>query len=125
MTLRPPVPRPQGLAAALALAVALALTPPAGAQQQPEGLEPAPEPPPLPAPVQSGETLEPDVTIRRTDDATIHEYSINGRVYAVKVVPRVGPEYYLVDVDGDGQFDNRRDDLSPDFLVNHWRILSW
>ena len=74
--------------------------------------EPVPEdipaPPVLPEPVQSGQALEPEVTIVESDKGTIYEYRANGALYMVKVQPVSGPPYYLLDTDGDGQMDVRQ-----------------
>lgn len=86
---------------------------------------PLPEPPDLPPPVESGEELEPDITIRREGDRMIQEYRINGRLYMVKITPDVGPPYYLIDPDGDGNLDVRRSDLEEGLRVPHWIIFKW
>lgn len=45
---------------------------------------------------------------KRKDGATVHEYSVKGRVYMVRVQPSGGlPAYYLYDSDGDGTFERR------------------
>ncbi len=74
-----------------------------------EPVSDVPQPPTLPDPVQSGEALEPEVTIIESDKGTIYEYRANGQVYMVKVQPVAGPPYYLMDTDGDGQMDVRDD----------------
>ncbi len=84
-----------------------------------------PEVPEPPLPVQSGETLEPDITIIRRGKKTIQEYRRGGKLYMVKVVPDVGPPYYFLDTNGDGKLDIRRSDLSQDTNVNMWKILEW
>jgi hypothetical protein len=84
-----------------------------------------PEPPPIPKKVESGETLEPTVTIKETENKRIEEYSVNGKIYAIRITPKGGTPYYLVDGDGDGNLDTRRNDLDPDFLINNWVIFSW
>jgi hypothetical protein len=89
-----------------------------------EDFAPVPEPPVLPPPVESGEALEPEVTIIRREDATIEEYRINGRLYKVKVTPVVGPPYYLVDRNGDGRMV-RMNELQEGFVVPQWVIFSW
>ena len=71
------------------------------------------------------ESSEPEVRIIRRKDATIEEYWVNGQVRAVKVIPAQGPEYYLIDTDGDGQLDTRSSELSDDILVPGWVIFSW
>lgn len=87
-----------------------------------------PEPPDLPMPVQSGEVLEPDepeITIKRRGDKTIQEYRVNGALYMVKIVPDIGPPYYLVDTDGDGNMDVRRSDLDKGIKVPQWVLFRW
>lgn len=96
------------------------------AQSAVKGLEPLPEkPPPLPEPVQSGEALEPDITIIQRGRKTIYEYRLNGRLYAIRVAQEGFPPYYLVDADGDGELESRRKELSPEFLIPQWVLFSW
>lgn len=83
------------------------------------------EPPELPMPIQSGETMEPDITIIRRGKKTIHEYRANGKVYKVKIVPDIGPAYYLVDPDGDGNMEVRHSDLEKGIKVHQWELYSW
>jgi len=83
------------------------------------------EPPELPMPVQSGEIMEPDITIIRKGKKTIQEYRKNGKLYMVKVVPAVGPSYYLIDTDGDGDMDVRGSDLDKGMNINQWKIFEW
>ena len=90
-------------------------------------LEDVPEPPRLPQQVESGEAmeLEPQVTIVHKEDATIEEYRINGHLYMAKITPVVGPAYYLVDRDGDGQFESRVNNIYEDMPVPQWVLLRW
>lgn len=67
----------------------------------------------------------PDVTIIQGDDKTIAEYRIHGRLYMIKVTPRKGPPYYLVDTDGDGNLESRRSELSEDLLIPSWTLMEW
>jgi hypothetical protein len=92
------------------------------AQEEPV---PVPEPPELPPTVESGEPLEPDVTIIRRGKETVEEYRIHNRLYMVKVKPSVGPPYYLIDTDGDGNLDVRRSDLERDMRIPQWVLFSW
>ena len=89
--------------------------------------EEVPEPPELPSQVESGEAmeLEPQVTIIQKEDATIEEYRINGRLYMAKITPIVGPPYYLVDRDGDGQFESRVNNIYEDIPVPQWVLFTW
>ncbi|MGB1799238.1 MAG: DUF2782 domain-containing protein [Gammaproteobacteria bacterium] len=86
--------------------------------------EPVPEPPELPDPLETGENIEPVVTIIKKDDATIEEYRVNGNLYMVKVTPAVGPSYYLVDNNGDGQLNSRRHELD-NVVVPTWVLFRW
>lgn len=86
----------------------------------------APEPPPLPAAGSvPDQNLQPEITIRKKGEATIEEYRVNGRLVAVKVTPKHGVPYYLVDADGDGYLDTRRSALDPDFLIPGWVLKRW
>ncbi len=85
-----------------------------------------PEPPVLPGPVESGEVLEPDITIRPgKDGGTITEYSVNGNVYKVKITPSFGPPYYLIDKNGDGKMDCKVNKIYDDICVSEWVLFSW
>lgn len=84
-----------------------------------------PEPPELPAPVQSGEEMEPDITIIRKGKDTIQEYRRNGRLYMVKVQPDVGPPYYLLDTNGDGRMDVKKNDLDKTSNIHQWLLFEW
>jgi hypothetical protein len=88
--------------------------------------EEAPEPPELPLPEMTvdDEVIEPDVTIIKKDEGTIYEYRINGQLYMVKIQPVKGPAYYLVDRDGDGEFDSRSDDPT-NISVPQWILMRW
>ena len=63
-----------------------------------------------PALAQSNENLEPDITIRQEEERIIREYRVNGELYAIEIRPAAGPSYYLVDRDGDGNFERQEGD---------------
>jgi len=107
------------------LALSLIIISTSSFAQQPQNLAPVPEPPELPMPVQSGETLEPDITIIRKGKKTIQEYRKNGQLYMVKVIPIAGPAYYLIDTDGDGNMDVRGNDLDKGTQINQWKLFEW
>ena len=69
--------------------------------------------------------LEPQITIIHRGGQTIEEYRINGQLYMIKITPHKGVPYFLVDVDGDGDFDLRSNELDEDLLVPRWTILRW
>lgn len=85
----------------------------------------APEAPEPPLPVQSGEVLEPDIKIIRREKETVQEYRVGGKLYKIKVIPDVGPPYYLIDVDGDGQLDVQKNDADRQGRTNVWKLLEW
>lgn len=86
---------------------------------------PVPEPPDIPPPVESGQPMEPDVTIiRRGSGDTVEEYRINNRLYMVKIKPVIGPPYYMVDSDGDGNLEVRRG-VEQGMRVPQWVLFSW
>ena len=91
----------------ISLTLFMASTAVMAGNSNPGGLEPVPEPPQLPDPLETGENIEPEVTIIRKEDSVIEEYRINGQLYMVKVTPAFGPVYYIKDTDGDGQMDHR------------------
>jgi len=90
-----------------------------------EELAPVPAPPELPDPLKSGQAIEPQVTIIRKDDAIIEEYRLDGRHYMTRIIPAVGPAYYLVDRDGDGSMETRMSEIYDDFTVPQWVLFSW
>ena len=108
----------------LLLALLLLAAGPTQADAAPGEFEPAPAPPQLPEPLASGESIEPQVTIIRKDDAVLEEYRVNGALYMVKVTPDIGPAYYLIDNDGDGRMDTRSSDME-DVIVPQWVLLTW
>jgi len=95
------------------------------ADERPPKLEAVPEAPEPPLPVQSGENLEPDITIIREGKKTIQEYRRGGKLYMVKIIPAIGPAYYLIDTDRDGKMDVRRNDADKEGTINMWKIWEW
>ena len=63
-----------------------------------------------------------DIVIRPGKERTIQEYRVNGILYSIKVIPKVGKPYYLVAVDRSGNFmrSNR-----PQMLIPSWKIFEW
>ena len=104
---------------------AAAAEPVAAAGGESPTLQAVPEPPDIPPRVKSGETLEPEITIRRDDKQTITEYRVNGRLHSIKVEPVVGPTYWLVDTTGDGFTDTRYDNYNPPYFIPGWVIFRW
>ncbi len=71
------------------------------AKPLPHDLQPLPPPPPM----DSGNDLdEPEVTITKETELTVEEYRAGGRLYMIKITPKIGPPYYMVDEQGNGHF---------------------
>ncbi|ALG69391.2 DUF2782 domain-containing protein [Beggiatoa leptomitoformis] len=71
------------------------------------------------------ERIEPEVTVIRKADKTIEEYRVNGQLTLIKVTPKVGVAYYLVDMDGDGTLETSRFALDNSPYLNQWILFSW
>jgi hypothetical protein len=98
------------------------------AEEPPPPPPPAPvtdAPPPISAGVEADEGFEPEVKITKRKESTVYEYSIKGQVYMIRIVPRVGFPYYLIDTDGDGSLESRYNTLEPDLVVPSWMIYRW
>lgn len=73
--------------------------------RQPDNLVPLPEIPESPSageentlPPELGldPSLEPEITIHEGKDKMIEEYRVNGELYMIKITPRIGKPYYLL-----------------------------
>lgn len=103
------------------LLIMLAVAPGAVTAADAEPITDTVPPPPV---LQSGEAIEPEVTIRQEGKETIYEYRVNGQLTLVRVIPAFGPPYYFVDSDGDGELDMRREGPIND-SVNQWILFRW
>jgi hypothetical protein len=97
----------------------------AGSGAAAEEFADVPLPPELPDPIESGQAIEPEVSIIRTEEKVIEEYRVNGHLYMVKITPVVGRPYYLIDQDGDGQMEGRISDIYNTPRVPQWVLFSW
>ncbi len=91
-----------------------------------------PPPPPMPEgradaqqpPADVEELMEPQVTIIRREREVIEEFRVSGQLYMVRITPRSGPPYFLIDTDGDGSLETRRNELSnPE--IPQWVLFRW
>ena len=106
------------------LALLLSLSLPVAAQStQPRDLQPIPEPPLPPAGIEKDSTLEPQVTITKRGEDKAEEFRIGGRLYMIKITPRGGAPYYLIDNRGDGTFA-RQESLDSGLRPPMWVIHS-
>ncbi|MDD2915905.1 MAG: DUF2782 domain-containing protein [Gallionella sp.] len=87
----------------------------------PANLEPLPPPPALAATPDGAPDDEPQVTITKQTEQTVEEYRAGGRLYMIKVTPKNGAPYYLVDDRGDGKFA-RQESLDSGIRPPRWVI---
>lgn len=67
-----------------------------------------------------------DIRIITEGDKTIEEYSLNGKVYMVKIQQKGFPPYYLIDRDGDGRMDEQVSELmGPRAPPPSWVFFRW
>jgi hypothetical protein len=89
-----------------------------------EEFEELPEPPPLPPDIELDSELEPQITIIKRGEDTIEEHRLNGEIYMIKVIPRIGLPYYLVKNRGYGM-DTHPGDAGGNVSAPMWRILEF
>lgn len=115
--------RVYGVAAVIAASSASALF----AQSLPRDLQPLPDIPPPPklssAPTPD-DPNEPQVTIRQEGESKIEEFRSKGRVYAIRVTPRIGKPYLLIDPDGKGTM-TRAEDIGGGVRAPEWTIFEF
>ncbi len=87
-------------------------------QKAPPKMEPLPEPPPPPA---LPALEEPAVRIPVQEGDKVEAVREGARVVMMKVTPKNGPPYYLVDTSGNGNW-MRRDSLDDGVRVPMWPI---
>jgi hypothetical protein len=83
----------------------------------PGDLEPLP-PPPVDS---TSPDQAPEVTITKKTGQTVEEYRVGGRLYMIKITPKVGKPYYLVDDLGDGKFA-RQESMDTGLRPPRWVI---
>jgi hypothetical protein len=97
-----------------------------GSRTAQDAQQPRVIPPPPPQELTKGEEIKPGVTITHRNGAEYREYSIHGRVYAMKITPRWGPPYWLYDTDGNGVLEEMRGDPLHEIPQTvQWQILTW
>jgi hypothetical protein len=69
--------------------------------------------------------LAPSITLREHDNRTVEEYRVNNNLYMTKITPRVGAPYYLVDDDGSGEAQWRRDPGDRTLRAPQWTLMRW
>lgn len=107
--------------AAMLLAPVMALA--AEAQSPSPAFDEAPPPPP-PSAKAAIDDDGSEVQITTTKEATVAEYRSHGRLYMIKVTPRVGPPYYMVDEEGKGKF-RRYDSSGEPRMLPQWILFEF
>lgn len=87
------------------------------AKPVPDNLEPLPPPPAMDGTPDD----EPAVTIIKQTEQTVEEFRAGGRLYMIKITPKVGKPYYMVDDRGDGKF-SRQESLDSGVRPPRWVI---
>jgi hypothetical protein len=78
-----------------------------------------------PPPATDNGLEQPQIIVRPAPAGKIEEYRMAGRLYMIKVTPDKGPGYYLVDSDGNGSLDTRKDGLGNHITVPQWVLKRW
>ena len=99
------------------------------AQGSPKRSDPSADVPPPPklsnTPTPADADDAPSVTIRQDGENKIEEFRTQGgRVYAVRVTPRIGKPYLLVDPDGHGVVPNTTE-LSGGTRPAQWTLFEF
>ncbi len=106
------------------IALALLVAAPVMADENaklPSGLETLPDVPPPPPGVNldAGPEVEQRIVIKPEGEAV--EYRVGGKLFMIKVTPKFGKPYYLVDNKGDGSFA-RQEGLDSGIRPPQWII---
>jgi hypothetical protein len=114
------------LLAAFALSGVLPVAAQSTERMKPPGTVPLEEvPPPPPMSIEPGSEPEPQVTTRTQGDETIQEYRLDGKLYMMRVTPKHGHAYVLMDNKGDGTFVRQDNPLDSGIKVPQWVLLEF
>jgi hypothetical protein len=91
------------------------------AKPAPDNLEPLPPPPTHSAGSDDFPDDAPEVNIIKKTEQTIEEFRVGGKLYMIKITPKHGKPYYLVDDRGDGKFA-RQESLDSGMRPPRWII---
>lgn len=94
------------------------------ADAPPAGLQPLPPPPVLESGATDTELEGPPVRITK-ENVTIEEYRVGGKLYKIKVTPKVGPPYYLIDERGDGEFSRMEGPDAANMRPPRWVLFNF
>lgn len=74
--------------------------------------------------IDEGAELEPEVQITQGQNETREEFRINGRLYMIKVTPKIGAPYYLYDEEGKGEM-RRLDHRAAQPVIPRWVLIEF
>ena len=95
--------------------------------QTPPKLEPLPDIPPPPKLSNSTapDDEAPQVTIRQEGESKVEEFRTRGgKIYAIRVTPKIGKPYVLVDPDGKGTMTNATE-INGGVRAPQWTIFEF
>ena len=69
--------------------------------------------------------IQPAVTLQEHPNRVTEEYRVNNNLYMIKVTPSAGAPYYLVDDDGSGDMEYRRNSGTLGTRAPQWTLFSW
>ena len=87
-------------------------------------LQPLPPPPVLDRSA-SDNDLEPQITIIKKKDTVVEEYRMHGKLYKIRVIPKVGKPYYMIDERGDGEFSRQDGPDAANMRPPRWVLFSF
>jgi hypothetical protein len=60
-----------------------------------------------------------EVEIIAGESKTVYEYRVNGRLLAIKIVPKLGVTYYMVPADGEAHYESldHKKKLYPQWVI--------
>ena len=67
----------------------------------------------------------PDIVVSDYENRTEDAYWQGNRPVAIKITPKYGAPYYIVDPDGDSEYEMRRGGADVDVKPNNWKVLAW
>ncbi len=109
------------LAAGFALAALGAFAQPTSTERPKPPTVPLEDVPPPPPMITTKPEPEPQVTTRTEGEQTIQEYRINNKLYMMRVTPKHGAAYVLMDQKGDGTFTR----LDSPITEGNLRVPQW
>lgn len=109
------------LAAAVSLAAGSAAAQPTSTERPKPPTVPLEDVPPPPPMITTEPEPAPQVTTRTENGETIQEYRINNKLYMMRVTPKHGPAYVLMDQKGDGTFTR----LDTPITEGNLRVPQW